>query len=378
MWILLGLFGMLAASGAGVMLMRPAAEDDLDEDPSSAPPAEDGDAAGAGDMLDFAGAGGDVTPPDPVVPGAGSSQAAPLPDPDAADETAEGEPAGTTATDTRAPDTSGSAPDTSTEGEFISTDQPQPPPEDVMINLGENGDAGAGGAGNDLLNGGAGHDWLEGEDGDDRLSGNEGDDMLIGAAGADALFGGAGRDTLAGGPGDNLLDGGDGADSLIGGSERDTLLGGAGDDTLAAGGGDDRAIGGRGADLLMGGSGNDWLEGGGDSESEGPEADTLNGGEGDDTLVLGAGDLGHGGDGRDDFVLTDRIDGGTATIADFVDGEDRIVIEYASDIAPQVDRVFDPETGALRLVVDGEIVAILPNVQSIGADSIILTRTHGG
>lgn len=373
MWILFGLLGMLAASGAGLMLTRVETADDADEEPVD--PASDGEEAGTqtGDLLDFAADpapvppdAGDITAPAPSAGAAGSAAS----QVDSSPTVASGaEP--TAAPVSAAPPLTGGGTVGADEGEFISTDKPAEAPPDRMINLGDAGGAAAGGAGHDLLMGGAGQDWLDGDDGNDHLHGAEGDDMLIGGAGADTLLGGAGADTLLGGAGQNRLDGGDGSDSLIGGGDRDTLFGGAGEDTLAGGAGDDSLAGGLGADLLMGGAGADRLNGAGD----GAAPDTLNGGLGNDTLVLGAGDLGHGGDGDDDFLLSDWQQAGeAATIADFVEGEDRIIIGYDSDEAPQVDSLFDPETGVLRLMVGGETVAILPNVQSIAPESIILTR----
>ena len=374
MWILFGLLGMLAASGAGAMLLR--TDDSADtEDAESPLTTDDPDPSLAGDMLDFA----DENPSDPAAGADDDSPGAPV----SGDEGGENiETAGAEAAPPLAappvvlpfPVSAGAEnpQPPAEEGEFISSDQPLPPPENLDLALDDSGGAGAGGAGHDSLTGGAGDDWLEGEEGDDLLTGADGDDMLVGAAGADTLLGGAGRDTLVGGAGDNRLDGGDGGDSLLGGGDRDTLLGGSGDDTLAGGSGDDSLAGGLGADLLMGGAGDDWLEG-----SSGPDdaPDTLNGALGNDTLVLDDGDLGHGGEGADDFRLNGWIDGGASTtIADFVVGEDRIVIGYDSEVEPQIDSLYDPGTGALSLLVGGEVIAVLPNVQAIPPDSIVLTR----
>ena len=93
--------------------------------------------------------------------------------------------------------------------------------------------------------------------------------------------------------------------------------------------------GGDGNDLLQGGAGSDTLDGndGDDSlsglfpEGDDTAVDFLNGGDGDDTLTLGAGDLGTGGAGADDFILSQWLgEGGFATIADYQAGEYQIEV----------------------------------------------------
>lgn len=356
---------MLAASGAGAFLLRSDSEDnDLEQDPPDRQGAED-QASGAADMLDFAGQGAELQAPHPDAelfrePGPQFAEPQPgLTEP----EQGVGKVVRTEITPFEG------------DGSFISTDQPQPPPQGIRIDIGDSGGAAAGGAGNDTLNGGAGNDWLEGDDGNDWLDGGDGDDMLIGGNGSDTLLGGAGNDTLLGGSGDDLLLGGAGNDSLVGGSGRDTLMGGDGDDTLVGGLGDDMLFGGLGADLLMGGDGDDLLVGSASRDSDDGAPDTLNGGLGNDTLILGSGDLAHGGEGDDDFILGDWMAGGAAaTIADFTEGEDRIIINYSSDTPPRIDSIYDPDTGALQLLMNGEVIAVLPGVQSIAMDSIILSR----
>lgn len=359
MWVLLGLLGMLAASGAGSLLLRSEAiETDDDGDPADSADnrGADGEPRPVADMLDFA---------EPGIAPAGT----------ATDDS--GEPGSLPTGAQQATSASNASEILPFDGDdgFISTDRPEPPPVGIRLDLGDTGGAGAGGAGNDTLNGGAGNDWFDGDSGDDRLVGRGGNDMLNGDAGADTLLGGAGNDTLNGGSDNDRLLGGIGNDSLTGGSGRDTLFGGAGADTLAGGDDDDRLFGGQGSDLLMGGDGNDLLVGSAGLHVDDRLADTLNGGQGNDTLVLGAGDLGHGGDGEDDFVLNDWIAGGAAaTIADFTDGQDRIVIGYSSDAAPRIDSVYDSATRSLNLLVNGQVVAVLVGVQSIAPDSIVLTR----
>lgn len=361
MWILLSLLGMMAASGAGALMLRTESDDDTRDTDAPGPPTADDDGIPPGDILDFADLDGEA----PVLPPVTAED----PEPDAL---APVDPVD------QDQDTGGLPPFVD-DDEFISTDQPQPPHPDLALVVDDSGGAAAGGAGHDILTGGTGHDWLEGEDGDDQIRGGAGDDMLIGGNGNDTLLGGAGNDTLIGGQGNALLDGGDGDDSLLGGSDRDTLLGGAGDDTLAGGGGDDVLVAGQGADLLMGGDGDDLLVGADGQSGDDGARDTLNGGLGNDTLVPGAGDLAYGGEGDDVFVLNDWMTGGaSATIADFTEGQDHIVIGYESDTAPQIDNSYDPQTGVLTLLANGEVIAVLPGVQSIPPESIILTRLGAG
>lgn len=277
-----------------------------------------------------------------------------------------------------APETAGASgdllhdPDLPPEGEFISTDTPPPAPPGQRIELGDSGGAACGDAGDDTVIGGLGSDWLEGEGGNDHLTGKAGNDHLFGGEGRDTLLGGGGHDTLVGGAGGDHLHGGAGRDHLTGGHEDDLLNGGRGQDTLLAGAGDDRLIGGRAADLLMGGDGNDILVGGDDSRLEDRAADTLNGGAGDDLLVLGGGDLALGGEGADSFVLGGWMAGGqSATIDDFTDGEDRLLIGYAAGSAPPlIESHFDPDADAMVIRIDGAIVATLTGVQSLDPGSV--------
>lgn len=125
-------------------------------------------------------------------------------------------------------------------------------------------------------------------------TGGNANDLIMGSTRADRLLGNGGADTLVGGVGRDKLLGGAGADVLNGGADSDDLNGGAGNDLM---------LGGDGADRLVGGA----------------DADTLIGGQGKDTL--------HGGAGADVFVL-DRLDPNYPDkIADFVVGQDRLLID---------------------------------------------------
>jgi|GEM_PF-1056006 len=209
--------------------------------------------------------------------------------------------------------------------------------------------------GDDTLIGNPGDDLLLGEDGSDRLSGNDGDDRLFGGNGNDRLVGAAGNDGGAGGPGDDQALGGDGndrfagnagSDRLVGGAGEDQLLGGADDDDLIGGEGNDRLLGAGGDDVMRGNLGDDLLNGGAGADRQfgGAGSDRLNGQGSDDVLRGGAdddvlrgddgndrliGELGSdllfGGSGVDRFVI--RSGQGTDRIADFEDGQDRIVLQ---------------------------------------------------
>lgn len=161
-------------------------------------------------------------------------------------------------------------------------------------------------------------DVLNGTTGADVIDGLAGNDKIFGRAGDDALYGGAGADTIRGGKGD---------DDLFGGANRDKLIGGEGSDDLD---------GGSGADYLDGGLGDDFIIGG----------------DGKDTIVGGGGnDLVTGGAGKDLFV----VQGGVSevlSIADFVQGEDRIEISGVADVDGFTD--IRTEFGGCGLVVTDE------------------------
>ena len=203
-----------------------------------------------------------------------------------------------------------------TEDEFISDDSPELPPDGQELRLGDDGG------------------YLRGDDGDD------------------TLFGGLGDDWIEGGEGNNLIHGGAGNDTLIGGSGDDTLIGGHGDDLLIAGGGDNELNGGWGDDTLVGAR---LDEHGRDIGG----ANTLNGGDGDDLLILGQGDLAHGGEGADTFVLGSWLAGGDpAQIVDFTPGEDRLVLSHAADQPPpKLSVENDPASGVSFVLIDGQVVA---------------------
>ena len=320
---LLGLIGLAAAASAGDVLLRAPEPDVSDE--STPPETPEQETTAQGNLLDMLpGLDGDV----PLSP---------------------------------------------PEGEFISSDLPPPPPPDSLLHAGDTGGALDGGAGHDTLMGGAGADWLYGLDGNDSLSGGAGDDRLDGGRGDDVLSGGAGNDTLISGGGLGWLDGGAGNDLLQGGAQIDILSGGTGDDTLDGGAADDSLAGGGGRDLLFGGDGNDTLFGASPLGDDDGSPDTLNGGAGDDALWLGAGDIGHGGDGADSFVL--RADGSAQDPARILDmgAQDMLTLHYdPPGPAPQITSEYDAELGALRVMADGVPVVLLEGVTELAEGQIEL------
>jgi Ca2+-binding RTX toxin-like protein len=230
----------------------------------------------------------------------------------------------------------------------------------------DNGESIFGYQGNDTLVGNGGNDFLYGDDGNDSLSGGSGNDRLYGNAGNDSINGGADADVIFAGAGSDAVLGGDGNDELLGGTGSDYFDGGAGIDIVSfedvnGGSGDagvsvvatydgvsttysvtagtdvdtvvnvEQVRGSNFNDTMTGGAGDDYLVGlWGD--------DTISGGGGNDTLYGSVeADYLTGGAGADTFVFLNQADGrldtndpgagdGLDTIADFVLGEDRILL----------------------------------------------------
>jgi len=88
--------------------------------------------------------------------------------------------------------------------------------------------------------------------GDDRVYGQTGDDSLAGGGGNDGIYGGPGSDILFGGSGDDLLKGGRAYDILDAGTGKDVIRAGPGDDEVSDGVGQDRFHLGPGRDLIYG------------------------------------------------------------------------------------------------------------------------------
>ena len=178
------------------------------------------------------------------------------------------------------------------------------------------------------LNGGLGNDTISAHGGNDTIAGFAGEDLLYGNAGKDEIYGGFGNDTVQGGYGKDLIQGNQGHDQLFGNADSDYLSGNQGNDTLNGGPGHDYLAGNKGHDLLKGKTGNDVLLGGtGNDTLQGNRGkDTLRGQNGNDLLDGGKGhDILEGGHGYDQFVL--RTGHGFATIVDYQDGIDRLVLK---------------------------------------------------
>lgn len=181
----------------------------------------------------------------------------------------------------------------------------------------------------------------------DKLTGTDDDDVLVGDALNLATGEKGGNDQIRGGLGDDILYGdagdqddttapfGNGVlDGAVGG--RDRISGGAGSDSIQGDGQRmiNNAVGGN--DILFGDDGDDYIFGDayeGASGSRGGN-DKIYGGAGDDLLfgdfavddgsTFGGNDLLVGGAGNDIFFLGKGRD----TIKDFVQGEDKLNLEY--------------------------------------------------
>ena len=157
----------------------------------------------------------------------------------------------------------------------------------------------------------------------EHLAGSDHNDVVAGDLRNNTLLGLAGDDLLYGGP-----DGG-----------HDLLLGGYGDDRLYGGKGDDMLLGGFGDDLLRGGPGNDWFEFNSDFDEDWSKS-----GLGNDWL--------EGGEGNDTFCFA--TEGGDDTIADFRNGDDKIVLTAFQDIQSVEDLVMQQQASNLVIDLSGQ------------------------
>jgi Ca2+-binding RTX toxin-like protein len=162
----------------------------------------------------------------------------------------------------------------------------------------------------DIL-GDASNNFLNGTDASDNIRGLAGSDTLRGLAGNDVVNGNQDNDIVNGNAGDDSVYGGQGNDSVYGGQGNDVVNGNDGDDVIVNGNiGNDTVYGGKGNDIARGGQDNDQVFG--DVGN-----DTIYGDAGNDTLT--------GGEGNDVFALVAAT--GTDTIADFVDGQDKMGLD---------------------------------------------------
>jgi Ca2+-binding RTX toxin-like protein len=193
------------------------------------------------------------------------------------------------------------------------------------------------------------------------ITGGSGDDALDGGLGADTLVGGAGSDTYVVdntgdvvGEADPLtgLDAG-GVDTIKTTASAYTLGSyieklsyiGSGDFAGTGNGLDNVLTGGAGADTLTAGLGNDVVNagGGGDRLVGDDGNDKLNGEAGQDTLVGGLGtDVLTGGLDGDYFYFGSAVANSRDTIADFVQGQDRIALQGSGFSASLTAGALDP------------------------------------
>ncbi|MEO1672414.1 MAG: hypothetical protein AAFR77_16850 [Cyanobacteria bacterium J06631_2] len=147
---------------------------------------------------------------------------------------------------------------------------------------------------------------------------------IIGTEAADTLFGTNDGELIDGLAGDDFLSGSDGDDFILGGEDNDTIGGGAGADTI---------LGGNDGDLIFAYDGDDVVDAG----------------EGNDIIYSGKGsDILFGGAGQDEFVfeLEDFAEGEVDIIADFEQGEDKLIIK---GLSPQDTVSFDSATGTISV-----------------------------
>jgi len=275
--------------------------------------------------------------------------------------------------------------------------------------------------GNDAIEGGVGKDVVYAAEGEDTALGNGGDDVMVGAEGGDLLIGGGGTDFLVGWGGGDGLFGGAGDDVILGDDGPDTIEAGPGNDrvhltaaAVFADGGDgildvllpvgpgpwhidladpiDQNQAGAGPGLrgfeavdlaLAGGAGtvlgteHDGLGAilfGGlfdDSLVGSTAADIILGQAGDDTLLGGDGDDSIVADqGNDSVALgagADRIfvpggDAlGTVTVADFVPGEDRLLLPatLGEDAAAVLALLASTDAGARLDIAAGRSIVLV-------------------
>jgi Ca2+-binding RTX toxin-like protein len=225
--------------------------------------------------------------------------------------------------------------------------------------------------------GGRGDDYLYGDGAANRLEGFDGNDVLHGRGGNDHLLGWAGDDLIRPGPGNDTVDGGADNDTV---SYSDSALSwlvdlsggyasaGLGSyqtlidiEDVALGTGNDVAYGTSGDNAIGGNDGNDWLYGGDGGN------DRLYGGDGNDTLYGGSGeDFLEGGDGDDVFSFDDESQ--LTTVADFVDGSDRIGLNM-TDYVSFDDLAIEPDADGNAVIYMGPRQITLVGVSIASLDN---------
>lgn len=222
-----------------------------------------------------------------------------------------------------------------------------------------------GNQGNDFLQGGEGNDQLFGGRDNDFLEGNLGDDTISADLGNDSVLGNDGNDRIDGGSGNDVIDGGLGEDAIEGGGDNDAIKGSEGNDTLSGGFGADALTGEVGEDVLYGNADGDVLDGcsGNDTLFGGLGDDTLFGGQGNDDVDGNLGNnLVFGGSGGDRFVLS--LNDGTDVIADFVAGEDTLLLAGGVTLERIAIVPLTNATGISLVDAPGTFLAVLLGVNS--------------
>ncbi|MBY5932318.1 calcium-binding protein [Tateyamaria omphalii] len=265
--------------------------------------------------------------------------------------------------------------------------QPEDPSTTPVIDGTENADTLAGTAADEIINGLGANDQIEGGAGNDTIAGGDGSDIVQGQAGFDVITGNAdddllqgrgGDDTLSGNRGFDWVDGNDGDDKVNGGLQGDTVIGGNGADLLSGGEGNDVVVGGEllsdplsttALEAIQGGATlNDALTGVEIGETldilDDNQADTLDGGNGSDLLVAGTSDSATGGAGDDTFAILGAKDQvGAATILDYTDGEDQIII-VDTDGSETPEITVEADGDEARVFLNGTEVAVVVGAAS--------------
>ncbi len=186
----------------------------------------------------------------------------------------------------------------------------------------------------------------------DILTGNTLANILTGGAGADQINGGGGIDILNGGDGNDILTGGAGSDQINGGNGTLDIAYYSGSTAavainLASGvntGGDAEGDTLSGVERIYGSVYNDSITG--DNQNNylygNSGADLLNGMTGNDVF--------YGGVGNDKFFFS-AVNGGTDTIADYVDNADKI--QFASEVAAGFGELLFSGQGTTTVTVSG-------------------------
>lgn len=228
---------------------------------------------------------------------------------------------------------------------------------------------------------------LSGGEGDDTLAlinasgvvhGDEGDDVVQAEGSFPvALVGGDGNDLVNGGMGDDILFGDRIGETLSEGN--DILWAGAGEDVLEGGKGQDSLIGQDGDDVIYSGE-RQWRDGRLDGTPEGHhddgQKDTLDGGTGNDRLYFGENDEATGGQGSDDFIVTEVLSTGQngAVIHDFDPATDQIEIHVyqAKTPAEMQSLQFSVQNNDTVVRYGEHVVLTLLNQSEVTSDMIEL------